>query len=173
MHLFAEAHIVALNSWQKYSRANSILVQMVSNRYFRYDYLFERFPSQNRSPYAIVTHHNHICALHPKYRTILAVVLNLPDASRCLYQYLVAVVELRVKFPAQRRRVAEGGYLRVLVEVARNVSTIRAKIKRSYAVADVVILIGVLGRRERRPSQFDCKNQFIANIVTVFIDTSL
>ena len=71
--------------------------------------------------------------------------MDLPDASRCLYQRLVAViVELGIEFLAQRRRVAEVGDLRILVEVVCYIRAVGAEVERRHAVAYVVVLVGVL-----------------------------
>ena len=47
---------------------------------------------RHAAAHTIETHGDDRITLRPTHRAVFAVVLNLPDASRCLYQHLVAVV---------------------------------------------------------------------------------
>ena len=86
----------------------------------------------------------------------------MPDAGGGLDEGLVAVgVELRSECLILRRRGRRRyiGYRRILVEVVGRVCAISAKVEGCQAVADVIIGIGVFGRRGLRPSQLGRGNQ--------------
>ena len=101
-------------------------------------------------PHTVELHHDVRRFALPQDRAVLAVVGDLPIAGRGLYKRLVpVVVELRQESSGAFRDV------RVLVEAVGNICTISAEVERFDAVADVVVLVGVLrqvrGRRVLSP----------------------
>ena len=99
-------------------------------------------------PHAVELHYNVRRSASPGYWPVLAVVGNLPDAGRGLDESLVAIqVKCGDKFLAQRRRVAEVGYLGVLVEGVGCIGSVRAEVEGREAVPDVVVLVCVFVQR--------------------------
>ena len=132
-----------------------------------------RFEILNTAAHAVVLHRDVRRAARPQDGAVLAVVGDAPDASGGLYERLVSVqVELRSELFL--RRVGDNApYQRVLVEAIGDVCAVGAEVERREAVADVVVLVGVFGRRRQQPSRFGGENQLVADVVAVNISSGL
>ena len=92
---------------------------------------------RDAATHAVKTHCDFGRSACPQYGAVLAVVSDMPDASRGLDERLIAVV---VKI-GDKHIFTYRGNLRVLVQFIRDVCRVRAALEGCFAVADWVILI--------------------------------